>query len=193
VRSTHRGTGNELLVASAVLDVEWAGQFSRGCRGQQLKAPGTSAEGASEHVHEAGQQVFPSNGFGFRMVEAEKRLGFGLPHLEVSLIQGEARDQLRLFAGRCKGTSQGQIERCAELSEDLADLGEGKIQAGQAAPLIFHLLQELVERTQAAGGGRRDAEERADLQGIVGTLAQDGAKLPVEAIGEGPDGAQQQA
>ena len=82
-----------------------------------------------------------------------------------------------------KAPSSARIERGAEFAEDLADLREGEIQAGQAASLIFHLLQELVERAQAAGGGRRDGEERANLQGIVRTLAQDGAKLPVEAIG----------
>ena len=127
------------------------------------------------------------------MVEAEERLGFGLAHLEVSLIQGQACDQLQLLAGRGKGAFQRRIEHGAEFDEDLADLREGKIEAGQAASLIFHLLEELVEGAQAAGGGRRDAEERANLQGIVRTLAQDGAKLPVEAIGEGPDGVQQQA
>src|SRR5260370_13937828 len=127
------------------------------------------------------------------MVEPEKRLGLGFAHLEVSLIQGQPRDQLQLVPGWRKGGFQGQVERGTEFGEDLADRRERKVQAGQAASLIFHLLEKLVERTQAAGSGRRDSEERANLQGIVRTLAQDGAKLPVEAIGEGPYGAQQQA
>ena len=48
-----------------------------------------------------------------------------------------------------------------------------------------------MRKRQAAAGVI--AEEGANLQRIVRTLAQHGAELPVEAIGEGPDGAQQQA
>ena len=46
------------------------------------------------------------------------------------------------------------------------------------------------KRLAAAGVMPRSARI---CSGIVRTLAQDGAELPVEAIGEGPDGAQQQA
>jgi len=49
-----------------------------------------------------------------------------------------------------------------------------------------------VTNCNCSRAGRRDRQERAHLRGVVRTLAQYGTELPVEAIGEGPDGAQQQ-
>ena len=85
------------------------------------------------------------------------------------------------------------IQQCVEFAENLAGLARRQIQPGQTAPLIRHLLQELVERAQAAGSGWRNPEEGANLRCIVRTLPQHGAELPVQPIGEGSDGGQKQA
>ena len=96
----------------------------------------------------------------------------------------------QLLPWRRETARERPIEQRVEFAENLADLAGRQIQPGQAAALIRHLLQELVERAQAAGGRRRDPEERANLHGIVRTLPQQGAELPVQPVGERPDGAQ---
>ncbi len=127
------------------------------------------------------------------MVEPEERLGLGLAHLVVGLMQGKPRDQLQLFAGRRVAARQFPVEKRAEFGESPDDFRKWNIQPRQALSLILHLLHELVERAQAAGAGGRDCEERADLHGVIGTVAQEGAELPVQTVGKRPDRTQQQA
>ncbi|HEY4972578.1 MAG TPA: hypothetical protein VII41_03155, partial [Steroidobacteraceae bacterium] len=92
-------------------------------RGQQLKTSGTRVEGAGEDRHQASQQVLQANGFGFRMVEPEERLGLGFAHLVVGPIQYQAGDQLQLLPRRRERAAQRRIEQTAEFAEKLADLG----------------------------------------------------------------------
>ena len=143
--------------------------------------------------HQARQQVLQVRCLGFRMVQPEEYLGLGLAHLVIGLIQRQPRDQYQLLPCRRETARERPIQQRVEFAENLADLARRQIQPGQTPALIRHLLQELVERAQAAGGRRRDPEQRANLRGIVGTLPQQGAELPVQPVGERPDGGQQQA
>src|ERR1039457_139609 len=180
---THGGTGDEPLVAPAVLDVERMGEFPGGRCVEQLKPPGARVKRAGEDSHQAHQQVLETGGFGFRVVEPKKRLGLSFAYLVIRLIQRQSRDQLQLLPRRREAAGEGMIEQRAEFAENLADLTQREVQPGQAAAMVFHLLTELLERAQPAGGGRRDAAECANLQGIVRTLAQKTAELPVETVG----------
>ena len=141
-----------------------------------------------EDRHEARQQVLQVRCLGFRVVQSEEYLGLGFAHLVIGLIQRQPRDQYQLLPWRRETARQRPIEQRVEFAENLANLAGRQIQPGQTAALIGHLLQELVERAQAAGGGRRDPEQGANLRRIVRTLPQQGAELPVQPIGEGPDG-----
>ena len=188
VRPTHGGAGYEFLVTAAVPYVERLGQFSDGRSVQQLKAPGTRVKRPCEDRDKARQQVLQIRCLGFRVVQSEEYLGLGLAHLIIGLIQRQARDQYQLLPWRRETARERPIEQRVEFAQNLADLARRQVQPGQAAALIRHLLQELVERAQAAGGSRRDPKEGANLRGIVRTLPQQGAELPVQPIGERPDG-----
>ena len=124
------------------------------------------------------------------MVEAEERLGLGLADLVEGLMERQRGCQIELFPGGSEPAREFGGHQIAEFGERVTDLARRQIEFGQAAAIVFHVLQEPMERTHTGSGGRGDGQQGPDLRRIVGTLAEQLAELPIQAVGEGSDGAE---
>ena len=190
VTAAHLRAGDEFFVASAALDVERARQFAGDRLREKQEPPGARSEGLGQNADQTPEQVVQIHRFGFGVVEAEERLGLRLADLVVGLMERQRGCQIELFP--CGSEPAGEFggHQIAEFGERVTDLARRQIEFGQAAAIVFHLLQELGERTHPGSGGRSDGQQSPDLRRIVRTDAEQLAPLPVQAGGKRCDGAQ---
>ena len=95
---------------------------------------------------------------------------------------------MQLLPRRLEAAGEHRVEQAAELPQDFVHRGRRNVQLGQAAAVVFHLLQELGERAETGSGGGGDGQEGSDLQGIIAALAKQRGKAAIQAAGRGSDG-----
>ena len=94
-----------------------------------------------------------------------------------------------MLPGRAETAGKDGIEQRTELLEDLVDVGERNVTAGEAPALKFHLIENARERSQAGRGHRGDGQKGTALGGVKAAPAEKRGKAAVECPGPRGDGA----
>ena len=107
---------------------------------------------AGQHRHRTTQQILQTVRFNFDMEKLSMRGRFGLPHVEIRVIQRQHDAEMNLFtrpnvSGR--RSTQGLFQQMIVFRQRLHHQARMQVQLRQTAAVVFHLFQEREQRSFA--------------------------------------------